>query len=791
MTPLFAGSGRVWRKVVKCDTLEVSNNLFSSDNIFNVLSIDEEKQELSQESLNPTSPQHVLITELQGTLVENSVLPLLVSRNDRAELSTSLSSLLDYLSLYGFDPIGQKTSPTLKHWQICSAECSWMKFLKYKLSSFFSSVLGEELPPCPFKTPDYPLHLIGGRAGRFISKVLKGPLRLEFAVGILYLKKGCARPGKPELKAALVATKKVLTSKRPVPIPTLQLRDDWDNILPPINLGDMGVEMRRTTREFFSGHTITQKDLHKPFAPSIKANYVDSRSDLGTFGTLIELGLIKTVDEGLDSIFRDILTGSKESEFREGSDESRLVAVKAEFIRLLEERYSVTYDQACLLADEEVANVKLVALAEALKVRVISKGPPLTYFVLKPVQKFLHRILRKHKMLRLIGEPVSTKILESMFKDHPPGYLYHSLDYSSATDFLNPYISNEIADHICKVISLPSLQTRLFKKALTGHLVEGEEQQWGQLMGSIVSFIVLCIANCAVIRRSLEITHNRMFTLEECPAVVNGDDGLVDAPHSFLEIWKQIASLCGLEPSQGKVYSHRDYLNINSTSYLRRGEFFQHIPYVNMGLAKGFTRSGGKKEDRNEKVEIYDTSLLGSLGSRHHALIRSSPDHCRIAVHKLFLRENWKLLNSVRVPWYVSEDNGGLGLMPIVTEIYADSGDIDDFVVIPHETYGPSVLDLELLASLDKSKTRGPRFRRLPTNAPIAVRSVWSTRLGEPVRGIVMGDRDIQYLDTACYYFCPEFVTQTIKESPNAILRNNERVWSALHVQYKRKSNSL
>jgi len=90
--------------------------------------------------------------------------------------------------------------------------------------------------------------------------------------------------------------------------------------------------------------------------------------------------------------------------------------IRTDFRKVVEQRYSKIYEHVRTCALGEVADVELVALAEALKVRVISKGPALTYFVLKPVQKFLLRQMKKFRCFKLVGETVTTTFLESVFK---------------------------------------------------------------------------------------------------------------------------------------------------------------------------------------------------------------------------------------------------------------------------------------------------------------------------------------------------------------------------------------
>jgi len=740
-------------------------------------------------------------------------LPSHCSREEKEKLTLALSTILEILVVYGFRIEKYDTAPTLKHWQLCSAQCGWMKFLKYKISAFFSDYLGTELPPSPFSVPDHARHLIGGRAGRFIYKLMKHDseaLRTEFKTTILYSKKGMPRAGEGQLDAQKASTKKVLTTKRPVPVSAQRQALSPDELWTSADLTKVWdlernkLEARRTVREIFRGHLLNF-DKHcrkKVLAPSVKASYVNSRARLGPYGELIALRLVRDqVDGSLyaqlprhhlsQDPFQKVFSEAWELVRSGGGEE--IEEEDVEFWRLrpgFKERqtelYSELYDAVLRLAMDEKADVSLVALPEALKIRVISKGPALTYFVLKPIQKFLHKIMRKQRMFALIGETVTSKFLDEVLLGHPG--LFHSLDYSSATDFLNPEISSAIVEEICDVCGFPDDLRTLFHKALTGHTVEGEEQVWGQLMGSVVSFIVLCIANAAVIRSAFEQCMGVEASLETIPAVVNGDDGAVKAPAEFLPIWKDIAAVSGLEPSQGKVYSHATYLNINSTSFTLQGDHLEHVPYVNMGLVMGMTRSGGSKKSVEEVADATDR--FGSLGSRHHQLMETCPPRLRLPVHKLFVKNHWDLLKSVRLPWFVPEELGGVGLKPF--KVWSFGENVEDaswsYLEVDGVRYGPSDQDQEIMELLRSKTYRSVSTRKLPTSQPIQVRSTWYARSGLPrahVRGrpdldVRVDDGDIAFMDAASYYIAPSLVEQKLESRSTEILRSNERAWSYL-----------
>jgi hypothetical protein len=793
MTPPQPGGAQRWLPITRTPLVSLSNS-----NSFGVLqNLESDLGEKVKDHIGTAQPIDPLIG---GTL------PSHCSRDEKEKLTLALSTIIDYCALFGFKSSGFDRRPTLRHWQLCSVKCGWIKFLKYKLAAFFSDFLQVELPPKPFDVEDHSMHLVGGRCGRFIHQLLKTDRALSFATGILYSKKGMPRPDEQMLAAALIATKKVLTTLRPVPVSAILVSDltSWESETRPLSLIDMGDEVERTCMEVFRGYKLSEEDLHREFAPSVKATYTSSRSKLGTFGDLVESGLItdlpvsskswsqigpkhRLMQDPFSKLYSDAFVSSKVEDERIEDEFVVHKTISEEFRDLVNSRYSSLYENVRQRASVEVADVKLVALPEALKIRVISKGPTLTYFTLKPLQKFLHRIMRKQRMFALIGETVSEKFLNDLFL--PFTGQFHSLDYSSATDFLNPYLSERAANAICTVVDAPDDIRILFLKALTGHTVEGEKQVWGQLMGSVISFIILCLVNAAVIRKSLELLHQKEFSLREIPATVNGDDGAVRAPAEYLPIWKDVASLCGLEPSIGKVYSHDTYLNINSTSFVLRDGSLSLVPYVNLGLVKGMTRSGGV----NKGVKVISDEIdsrLGSLGSRHHQLMESCPKDLRLAVHKMFIKEHFDLLKSVRLPWFVPEELGGVGLKPFIVWTYGDN--VEDaswqYLECDGVRYGPSDQDLEIMEILRTRTFRSVSTRKLPTAQPIQVRSVWFSRKGFDIPrsregdsvDLQISDSDIGFMDVSTYYLSPSLVSKQLISKSQEILRSNERAWSYL-----------
>jgi len=730
------------------------------------------KQGLDQLIQGKSSVTEGLKKRISGPMIGGH-LPAGCSPADRKKLALSLDVIIDYAKLYGFRSDSFDRSSTLMHWQLCSVECGWIKFLKYKLAAFMSHHLGGTLPEKPFSVEDHPNQIAGSTLGRFFRLIAETPQARSFAVGILYSKKGMPRPDSDALEQAIVSTKKVLTSIKPTPLSRFSSK--------PL----IGTEIRRTCMEVFTSR-IRDSDLHHPYAPSIKANYVDSRSKFGTLGTLMDDAFL--MDRFAPNKARELYSNAlvEDIDVDEITDESTVhIKVRPAFKKLVEDVYREVYTNVRSRAGDEEANVKLVALPEALKVRVISKGPPLTYFSLKPVQKFLLRQMRRLRAFKLVGETVTPEFLLEVFSGSSGKF--HSLDYQSATDLLDPELSGVAVDGICDAVGMPEDIRVLFHKALTGHLVEDVPQVWGQLMGSVVSFIILCIVNMAVIRHAYEIEHSCVISLREIPAVVNGDDGLVRSTDQFAVIWESIARVAGLIPSVGKVYSHSIYCNINSTSYEYKSGRFVLIPYPNMGLVMGLGRSGGKVDIGVATLES-ENPFVKSIGARHHALLESCPESMQMQVHELFLLHNAGTLKLTRVPWYVPESLGGVGLKPLIVYDYGD-GDVDNLKKSYARTStghvcGPSRLDVVICWGLLSRTYRSISVKKVPSSQPIQARPVWQQHVRETFSlraDAVMSLEDESFMDMSTYYLTPSAVAVELGASTRMeVIRRNERAWTSL-----------
>jgi hypothetical protein len=243
-----------------------------------------------------------------------------------------------------------------------------------------------------------------------------------------------------------------------------------------------------------------------------------------------------------------------------------------------------------------------VFLREPLKVRTITKGPTFPYWVLKPLQQYLWKKLKSHATFQLVGTPLSSEILSKVFDKRLAGdEAFVSGDYSAATDNLKQWISRYVVKCIIERLGAPNWLRRLASKSLVGHRLHYEDsiraQVNGQLMGSPLSFPILCIVNAALcsapLRSRKEYRRCRLSTL---PILVNGDDcGMVYTRKEYA-VWKDLASEAGMSPSVGKCYYSREMIQLNSElySYDQANCKFSYTPYLNFGLCLPFVSKGGE-----------------------------------------------------------------------------------------------------------------------------------------------------------------------------------------------------
>jgi hypothetical protein len=303
------------------------------------------------------------------------------------------------------------------------------------------------------------------------------------------------------------------------------------------------------------------------------------------------------------------------------------------------------------------------AIKEPGKTRIITLGEAAPTFRLLELQKFVHGVLRACPPFEFIGHPITDKDWARHFSaPMRPDQGINSGDFKNATDNLNPELSFYAHKQICKAVRLPD-GSRLVDSPyyvagildLIGHVfhidvvnsdLTGDpvKQQWGQLMGSILSFPVLCVVNFAVGSLGSGLTPSEALE-PNAPLVVNGDDIAAVQTRTQYEYWKILAREAGLEFSLGKNYWSRTFCVMNSEfrSIRHYGQAleasgdpkkleeqsrgpagftaFKPIGGLNQALLRGFEKKG-----QEAGQDLKPTMGWWELGARAQELVLDVPE---------------------------------------------------------------------------------------------------------------------------------------------------------------------
>nr|UTQ48840.1 RNA-dependent RNA polymerase [Monilinia fructicola botourmiavirus 12] len=197
---------------------------------------------------------------------------------------------------------------------------------------------------------------------------------------------------------------------------------------------------------------------------------------------------------------------------------------------------------------------------------------------LRPLHKSIYSRLRREKWL-LTGDPTEEKMKRAGFREGK-GELV-SGDYKSATDGLSIEVAEvALASMLANSIFVPENVKSFALSALRPHLVrsklfdgvndEGSHQRYeldmafdvsvGQMMGSYLSFPLLCLQNYLAFKWSLRGTKE----VGKVPVLINGDDILFQKDDHFSK-WSACLKPVGLTVETTKTSVSSSFGTINST----------------------------------------------------------------------------------------------------------------------------------------------------------------------------------------------------------------------------------
>nr|WAK77873.1 MAG: RNA-dependent RNA polymerase [Botourmiaviridae sp.] len=264
-------------------------------------------------------------------------------------------------------------------------------------------------------------------------------------------------------------------------------------------------------------------------------------------------------------------------------------------------------------------NTVLCTIWTGGKWRLVSKFEASRSF-LSPVHQTIYNHLSKKNWL-LRGEATP-----EVFKDFTrrDGEIFVSGDYESATDNLNISLSHLMLDcmrststHIPRTVWLEA------RKALVAKFENGETQKRGQLMGSLLSFPLLCLANFLAFKWAVK---------RKVPLMINGDDIVFRCRPAEAENWFKEIAQSGLTISKGKTLTSKSIFSLNST-FFHAGEHVELCPLIRS------TCLFGAVEDPHEVEGRLQAVYSGHGSARDH-------------LHSLALREMskqiWSTQRSIR-----------------------------------------------------------------------------------------------------------------------------------------------
>jgi len=323
--------------------------------------------------------------------------------------------------------------------------------------------------------------------------------------------------------------------------------------------------------------------------------------------------------------------------------------------------------------------VRAAVVSDPLKSRVVT----LTHVergMLKPFQQALHKRLRHLPPFVLTGEWVRADHLDSRFgKRVSEGALLNSGDFSAATDNVPSEISRAILGVMMRSTYPASDKDRgcyhrFFSEgmnSLTENVIQygdlQKQQKRGQLMGSLLSFPVLCVFNFCVWaiahyeaqyasrgqswKSFLRRLSKRHF-LQTLPVLINGDDILSCCDLMEYGSWSRLVKEVGWTLSVGKSYLHSQVAVINSQVFRWKKEGFEHVLVFNNGLL-------GPVGQGRSSAWLGEQPPVDSVGELATQFLRGSKVPLESA--KDFVRAHRKVLSRTKRPLFLSKRLGGLG----------------------------------------------------------------------------------------------------------------------------------
>nr|QGZ98424.1 RNA dependent RNA polymerase [Erysiphe necator associated ourmia-like virus 4] len=232
---------------------------------------------------------------------------------------------------------------------------------------------------------------------------------------------------------------------------------------------------------------------------------------------------------------------------------------------------------------------------------------------------------------------VTPELLEKRGFRKEEGSLFVSGDFEGATDNLSTQVAESILFAMFRTSrAIPeSIKREALRSVGSLVAVYGSDEvriKRGQMMGSLLSFPLLCLQNRLSFLGS--VTNAR-----DLPCLINGDDLLFQGARWQADQWFEGVGALGLKVSAGKTLVHKSVCCLNSTyfeltSSKRTGRTAHYIPFIRV---KQFTTPDDP------------TGLVGTL----QQVLKPLGDTMRVRAAEAWLEANRRLFDKLGRSLYV------------------------------------------------------------------------------------------------------------------------------------------
>lgn len=239
--------------------------------------------------------------------------------------------------------------------------------------------------------------------------------------------------------------------------------------------------------------------------------------------------------------------------------------------------------------------------------------------ILKPLHKMLYDAISGERWL-LRGEATANRF-KGWNRMKEGDRVFVSGDYTSATDNLTIEVADLILSKMMTFLGTPDYIRKFARRSLRCDIEDSEgvviPQARGQLMGSLLSFPLLCLQNYLAFR--YYVPHDRV---DDDHVRINGDDIVFKAERCVVDKWMDGVAALGLELSSGKTFVDGSFFALNSTYFWADKRGVRQLPVCRLGtlMRCSLADLGRSLNDFTRPFPIGSELLKDGLGLRGRAL---------------------------------------------------------------------------------------------------------------------------------------------------------------------------